>query len=204
MDWILFRKRYLLNNTKDHFIICLSSYIFAKTKQLFMKTNLLAFLLLLTISCKQNNKEIASSNELTNTAYTPEVFGDSIDVSGALSVNDVLASLKTNDSIMCAVNGYVTGVCHAKGCWMMLSQSPSDSTGLFVKFADYGFFVPKDLSSSRVIVRGKAFKQVTSVDELKHYAEDEGKSSAEIEAITQPEEEMKFMADGVVVIERKK
>lgn len=94
MDWILFRKRYLLNNTKDHFIICLSSYIFAKTKQLFIETNLLAFLLLLTISCKQNNKEIASSNELTNTAYTPEVFGDSIDVSGALSVNDIMASLK--------------------------------------------------------------------------------------------------------------
>ena len=49
-----------------------------------------------------------------------------------------------------------------------------------------------------------SMNQVFTVDELKHYAEDEGKSTADIEAITQPEEEMKFMADGVVVIERKK
>lgn len=54
------------------------------------------------------------------------------------------------------------------------------------------------------MVKGKAFKETTSVDELKHYAQDEGKSQTEIDAITSPQEEMKFLADGVVVLEEKK
>lgn len=65
-------------------------------------------------------------------------------------------------------------------------------------------FVPKDLSGSKVTIQGKAYKEITGVDELKHYAEDEGKSAAEIAKITAPKEEMKFMANGVAVIERKK
>ena len=86
----------------------------------------------------------------------------------------------------------------------MISQNPTDSTGLFVKFKNYGFFVPKDLTGSKVIIAGIAFKQVTSVDELKHYAEDEGKSEEEISKIIKPSEELKFMAEGVALIERKK
>jgi hypothetical protein len=54
------------------------------------------------------------------------------------------------------------------------------------------------------VIKGKAFKEVTSVEELQHYAEDEGKSKEEIALITQPQEEIKFLADGVVVVEGKK
>jgi hypothetical protein len=57
--------------------------------------------------------------------------------------------------------------------------------------------MPLDLAGKEVVMNGYAFKDVTSVDELKHYAEDEGLSQAEIDGITEPKKELKFMASGV-------
>ena len=71
---------------------------------------------------------------------------------------------------------------------------------IFVQFQDYGFFMPKDLAGQEVIIEGKAYRQETSVEELKHYAEDAGKTAEEIAAITEPVMEKKFMATGVVVV----
>jgi hypothetical protein len=47
---------------------------------------------------------------------------------------------------------------------------------------------------------GYAYREVTSVEDLRHFAEDEGKSKEEIEAITEPREELKFMASGVLLL----
>ena len=56
-----------------------------------------------------------------------------------------------------------------------------------------------DASGNTAILRGRAYKEETSVDELKHFAEDAGKSAEEIAAITEPVTELKFMADGVII-----
>ena len=74
-----------------------------------------------------------------------------------------------------------------------------DGESMFVKFKDYGFFMPLDLAGQEVVMNGVAFKEVTSVEELQHYAEDEGLSQVEIAKITEPKEEFKFMATGVYV-----
>lgn len=142
---------------------------------------------------KLNNPET-----VIGTQDTVLYYGDSISAEGVLTVADVMNQLKTTDSINCAVKGFVTGVCKVKGCWMTLANTESDTNVFFVRFKDYAFFVPKELSGE-VVVRGIAYKEITSVDDLKHYAEDEGKSEEEIEAITQPLEEMKIMATGVRV-----
>lgn len=165
-----------------------------------MKYFAFGFAILFWTSCKTDKKMETVVAEPSNgvTAY----YGDTIQTEGSISVNEALEALKTKDSILTKVTGYVTGVCQVKGCWMVLSQTPDDSTGLFVKFKDYGFFVPKDLSGSKITLDGKAFKQITPVDELKHYAEDEGKSAEEIAKITQPTEEMKFLAHGVAVLKK--
>ncbi|HMS28807.1 MAG TPA: DUF4920 domain-containing protein [Saprospiraceae bacterium] len=131
-----------------------------------------------------------------------EIFGASLDETGALSLGDVLTNLDHNDTILCKVSGYVKEVCQVKGCWMTLVSGGQDTSELLVKFKDYAFFMPKDLGGSKVILDGVAFTEVTPVDELKHYAEDEGKSQAEIELITKPEVQKKFMANGVLVLER--
>ena len=168
-----------------------------------MKYYVLATAILGLTACKTENKT-AETPTAVNPAMSMEYYGDTIQTADAKSVDETLMGLKTTDSTITSVTGYVTGVCQMKGCWMILSQNPDDTTGFFVKFRDYGFFVPKDLSGSKVTIQGKAYKEITGVDELKHYAEDEGKSAAEIAKITAPKEEMKFMANGVAVIERKK
>ena len=65
---------------------------------------------------------------------------------------------------------------------------------------DYAVFVPTALKGKTVILEGNAETKVISVDEQKHYAEDAKKSQAEIDAITKPQEEIRFMASGIKVI----
>ncbi|UPT72363.1 MAG: DUF4920 domain-containing protein [Flavobacterium sp. JAD_PAG50586_2] len=88
-------------------------------------------------------------------------------------------------------------VCKKKGCWMKMELA-GDSNN-FVKFKDYGFFVPLNADNSPAIVSGKAFVDVESVEELRHYAKDGGKSAAEIAKITKPETTYSFLADGVYI-----
>ena len=45
----------------------------------------------------------------------------------------------------------------------------------------------------------KAFIEETPVAELKHYAEDEGKSKEAIDSIKTPKKELKFLAHGVLI-----
>ena len=73
---------------------------------------------------------------------------------------------------------------------------------MMVNFKDYGFFMPKDIAGKKVVMQGFAYKELTSVDDLKHYAEDAHKSKAEIDAIKEPKSELKFMASGVIVTEK--
>jgi hypothetical protein len=71
---------------------------------------------------------------------------------------------------------------------------------MFVKFKDYGFFMPKDIAGREVIMEGTAYREVVSVDELKHLAKDAGKSEEEIAKITEPKEELQFLAHGVILV----
>jgi hypothetical protein len=50
-------------------------------------------------------------------------------------------------------------------------------------------------------VDGFARIETTSVEVLRHYAEDAKKSPEEIAAITQPKREVSFEASGVLVVE---
>jgi hypothetical protein len=79
----------------------------------------------------------------------------------------------------------------------------ADDKEAFVKFKDYGFFVPLDAGGRTVVMDGVAFREVLSVDMLRHYAEDGGKSKEEIEKITEPETRLSFEASGVLVYKKK-
>ena len=91
----------------------------------------------------------------------------------------------------------VSEVCQAKGCWMKLQLQ--DGGEAMVRFKDYGFFVPKDIAGKQVVVSGKAFVDMMSVEDQQHYAEDEGKSAEEIAAITEPKKTYSFEASGVLI-----
>ncbi len=106
-------------------------------------------------------------------------------------------SLKKGDTIVVQFQSNIKEVCKKKGCWMQMDLSEGQKS--FVKFKDYGFFVPLNADNSFAILNGKAFVNVVSVDELRHYAKDGGKSQAEINKITKPEVTYSFMADGVLI-----
>jgi hypothetical protein len=103
--------------------------------------------------------------------------------------------LKKTSSI--EVEGEVKAVCQAAGCWMTINLENGET--MRVTFKDYGFFVPKDIAGTNVVFKGKPEVTTTSVSDLKHYAADAGKSKAEIDAITEPEIALTFVADGVLV-----
>jgi len=120
-----------------------------------------------------------------------------------VSLAAIKEQLVTTDTLFVTSVGEVSKVCQQKGCWMTISPEGSTDPVFMVKFKDYGFFVPKDISGEAVILQGKAFRQVTDVETLRHFAEDAGKSKAEIDAITEPEEELIFIADGVELFRQK-
>lgn len=111
-----------------------------------------------------------------------------------------LTAIAERDSLTAAVSGKVTEVCQKKGCWMSMQSANADGTEMTVRFKDYGFFMPKDLSGHEVVVEGTAKRVVVSVADLQHYAEDAGKSAEEIALITEPKEELEIIATGVRVL----
>ena len=141
----------------------------------------------------QDNTTQEESKELST-------FGESITEEGSITYDELLNKLSTTDSLNTKVVGTVDEVCQTKGCWMTITSENSDHL-MRVKFKDYGFFVPKDISGRKVVFEGKAFKEITSVADLKHYAEDAGKSEQEIDMITEPEASYSFLASGVLLIE---
>ncbi|GGD09159.1 hypothetical protein GCM10011368_08920 [Hyunsoonleella pacifica] len=127
-------------------------------------------------------------------------FGKEIQSKDAIIAKSMAAHYETmqqGDSINAKIKATVNKVCQAKGCWMTLDLG--ENKEVMVKFKDYGFFVPKDISGKEVIINGKAFVKEVSVDEQRHYATDSGKSTDEIAAITEPKRTYSFEADGVLV-----
>jgi hypothetical protein len=158
---------------------------------------------LLIAACGQNMSKSATDQEMAaaETTLSDRQFGESIEADGAISYDDLLAQMEHSDSVKVKVKGKVEAVCQAKGCWMNISADRADAENMMVKFKDYGFFVPKDIAGQEVIMQGKAYREVTPVDELRHLAQDAGKSEEEIEKITEPKVELKFMATGVLLVD---
>ena len=124
-------------------------------------------------------------------------FGEKFDPKDAMPMGAFMKEMQGKSDMPAMVEGKVSAVCQAKGCWMKLETG--NGSNMRVSFKDYGFFVPKDLSGKTVVVRGVASMNTTSVEELRHYAEDAGKSKEEIAKITEPKTELVFEADGVIV-----
>lgn len=145
---------------------------------------------------KEENKETAGAEGATASTGS---FGAKIDEAGAIPMDSLLAMVSAGqtDITSVKVEGKVNEVCQAKGCWMNLEKG--DGTGMRVTFKDYGFFVPKDCGGKTAIIQGHAYMDTTTVEDLRHYAEDEGKSNEEIEKITAPLIELAFEADGVII-----
>ena len=122
-------------------------------------------------------------------------FGDSITVDGAVDVSELPERMKGQTMAELKLSGTIEEGCQKKGCWMKLDMGNGKT--LRVGFKDYAFFVPLESAGAKVIMQGVATYDTTSVEALRHYAEDGGKTPDEIAAITEPEIELVFEASGV-------
>ncbi|WP_088323781.1 DUF4920 domain-containing protein [Polaribacter tangerinus] len=166
-----------------------------------MKSILKIFMvaLLVLTACKQEKSEVKTQQTNTQEASYAS-FGDKITEDNFLTSKEMLAkfeNLQVGDTISVKFASNIKEVCSKKGCWMKLPLS--ETTETMVRFKDYGFFMPLDANGKEVIVEGKAFVQITPVEELKHYAQDAGKSEEEIALITAPKREFAFEANGVLM-----
>lgn len=148
-------------------------------------------------ACQSNTEEPAQEPAVEAAAPTVAYFGDQITEEGTVDVASVPAQLAGVDSLRLKVVGTIEKVCQVKGCWMTMRVS--DDQNMHVSFKDYGFFVPKDIDGKEVVIEGYAYIETMDVATLKHLAEDEGKSQAEIDAISEAEVSLSFVADGVIV-----
>ncbi len=126
------------------------------------------------------------------------IYGENVTQTNATAINKINYSLGKANTAMVKTTGKVVDVCTKKGCWMKLDAGNGKTT--MVKFKDYGFFVPADIVGKTVVMDGIAKQETTSVDDLKHFAEDAGKSKEEIAKIKNPKKEITYEAKGVLVL----
>ena len=163
-----------------------------------MKNTVYLFLSIIFLySCNQKINKGQSPIQVNSIVY--DTYGAAMDAQSIVPINDVSMSfltMKKTDTLFAKVKGTIKEVCSKEGCWMTLDIGGEKE--MMVRFKDYGFFMPLD-AKGEVIVNGFATVSETSVEDLKHYAEDSGASELEIEAIVTPELTYSFEADGVLL-----
>ena len=141
------------------------------------------------------------SSQNTTNEITESYYGSVIETSGAIDASTIREKLSEESQVSVKMEGTVVATCGKKGCWMDVA---SGKDTVFVKFLDYEFFVPTEgVEGYHTVVEGVAFYDTTTVAALRHFAEDAGKSEAEILAITEPEYRLQFTATGVMMEEAK-
>jgi len=161
-------------------------------------------IILISIGCKQTAQpDIAQTKSELEPIVTQETnyaqYGAKITADNALGKQAVLAkysTLKAGDTTAIKFSAPIESVCASKGCWMRLAVDADNE--VFIKFKDYGFFVPVD-ASGEAVVQGKAFVEEVSIKEQQHLALDAGRSADYIAAITEPKREFRFLAEGVLI-----
>ena len=127
-------------------------------------------------------------------------YGEKINAEGAVSLTDAVQKLSNGkESIDGKVKAKILEVCPKKGCWLKLELENGQTAT--VKMRDYGFFLPLAAKGKTVVIDGEVKMKTTSVAELKHYAEDAKKSKEEIDAIKEPQKEVRVLAKGIVIVD---
>jgi hypothetical protein len=150
-----------------------------------MMKNLGILLLVALLGCSQPNQNY---------------YGEKIDDNEVVSISQAKSLIENGEKANVKLEGEILATCEKKGCWMTMKMD--DGEEIRVTFKDYGFFVPTSgAEGKKAIIAGETVKEITDVETLQHYAQDAGKSEAEIAAITEPKEEYNFVATGVIIVD---
>lgn len=164
-------------------------------------TGILFFALALASCNNEKKTDISADKEIAATENIKYAsFGDSISADGYISMDEfreTFDNLAVGDTIDVKFKSKSKKVCQKKGCWMTVDLGEEKES--FMRFKDYAFFVPMNAEDRDIIAEGKAYHEIISVDELKHYAKDAGQTQEEIDKITEPRRTLRFEATGVLI-----
>ena len=132
------------------------------------------------------------------TAKPGTVFG-AVSEKGAVVTANELETKMVDNKFDGKVKGKVVEVCKAMGCWAKIQKE--DGSTIMIKVKDHEFAMPLDIVGKIVVAEGSAELKETSVNMLKHYAEDAGKSKEEVDKIKEPKKELLMTIKGVKVIQ---
>jgi hypothetical protein len=132
-----------------------------------------------------------------NAEMTKEFYGNQFELGKAIPVTSLAAQLEGKDTIETTISGIIDQTCPNAGCWLNLKSEGENTQKITT---DHVFFVPLEgCEGLKAEAKGKAYYNEISVEQLKHYALEEGKSQAEVDQITAPEKILTFVATGVMI-----
>ena len=91
-----------------------------------------------------------------------------------ITLKEAISQIGSAGDQFLKIEGQITEVCQAKGCWMILVEG---DTYARVTFEDYGFFVPTETSMQRSVIYGQLSERTLSGQEAAHFAQDAGSQS---------------------------
>lgn len=143
---------------------------------------------------------LACSVKQQDAAKSVQWYGQSFELADQLPETNLKLLMNSDSAANVLFSGEILDVCDVKGCWMIIKTE--DAGDMRVTFKDYGFFVPMEgIVGKTAVIKGDCKKQETSVEDLRHYAQDAGKLEQEIAKITDPKVEFAFVASGVGIFE---
>ncbi len=156
---------------------------------------LLAVSLFYACGAKEEKKE-DKKEEVKEEVSKDTLMGVEFSKEGAMTPEEFLTAFAGKDSMEAKITGRVAEVCKKKGCWMTIDLG--NGKNMRVSY-DYKFLLPLNCDGLPIVINGMAYVDTVSVADQKHYLEDAKASKEEIDAITEPEINLSFLATGVIL-----
>jgi hypothetical protein len=83
-------------------------------------------------------------------------FGTKVTENDAITVNDVLVKLNTENEFNATITGLISEYCKGEGCWLTLENQGGEP--LFVEVENKAFVLPHNITGKVAVVTGKVSK----------------------------------------------
>lgn len=152
----------------------------------------------LLVSCN-STEEVATNDTSDEKVKLGKSYGpEEVDVEKAISVDEMIKGMEgKTERTEFTFEAELVEVCSKAGCWVNIDKG--DGTTFMVRFKDHFTIPPATEVGTGAYLHGYAYMDSISVDLLRHFAEDAGKSQEEIMKITEPEYNLAFEADGITL-----
>lgn len=159
----------------------------------------LSFILLtfVAVSCGQTQQKPAQTGKVDKSSTGN--FGNEFSPVNTIPVTRIADFFTHSDTAAITISGNISASCQHTGCWMDLDMGNKET--IHVTFKDGSFTIPLNAAGKNAVAEGIAIRKLIPAETLQNYAREDGKSEAEVVAITKPAYAYEFIADGVLIEE---